>query len=113
MTDDLKRLISRRVLAARNDAGLTQERLAEIIERSVEAVSNIERGMSLPTLETIDRVAKAVSVPIAFFFEDLLTKAPNADIAFALSLIVNRLIARDAGLLMALARAMGEAPLGH
>ena len=111
MNDDLKRLISRRVLAARTHAGLTQEQLAELIERSVEAVSNIERGMSLPTLDTIDRVAKAVSVPLAFFFEDFAKgsmRAKNSDVAFALSLLVSRLTARDAELLVTLARTMEQ-----
>ena len=111
MADHLKGLISGRVLAARNHAGLTQEQLAEVIERSVEAVSNIERGISLPTLDTIDRVAKAASVPITFFFEDLPTtsiKPANSDIAVALTLIVGRLTTRDAGLLMSLAQSMEQ-----
>ena len=112
MTDDLRRAISEKVLAARTHAQLTQEQLSAMIERSVEAVSNIERGLSMPTVDTIDRIARAVSVPVTFFFEDFshgLEASPNAKIANALGLIVTRLTARDAGLLMTLAKSMKEA----
>ena len=109
MTDSLRKAISERVLATRIAARLTQEQLAAIIERSVEAVSNIERGISLPTVDTIVRIADAVSVPITFFFEDLnseMPTVPNAEIVRALGLVVAKLSTRDAGLLMTLANTM-------
>ncbi len=36
--------------------------------------------------------------------------APNADVALALGLVVTKLSARDAGLLMTLAQSMNETP---
>ncbi len=69
MTTDLKRTIGRRLRTAREQADLTQEALAERIERSPEAVSNIERGVSLPTLDTLDRIAAALNVPLVYFLD--------------------------------------------
>jgi len=57
-----------RIRAHRLERRLTQEQLAETIERSVEAVSNLERGRSLPSAATLHRLATALDVPV----EDLL-----------------------------------------
>ncbi len=107
MSDGLKRSIGHRVLAARTHAGLTQEQLAAEIGRSVEAVSNIERGLSLPTLETMDRIAKTVEMPFASFFADGVDEPfPNRDRFFQLGLIIRKLSSRDASLLIDLAKSM-------
>ena len=49
--------------------GLTQEQLAEGIDRSVDGVSNLERGKSLPNFETLERLSAYLNVPIRVFFE--------------------------------------------
>jgi transcriptional regulator with XRE-family HTH domain len=47
---------------------LTQEQLAEKTELSVDTISNVERGLSSSRLETIDSLAKALSVsPVELF----------------------------------------------
>jgi len=43
--------------------------LAARTERSTEAVSNVERGVSLPTLDTLERLAEALGAPLSFFFD--------------------------------------------
>ena len=43
--------------------GLTQQQLADRIERST------ERGVSLPTFETLDRLAAVLEVPVHEFFD--------------------------------------------
>jgi transcriptional regulator with XRE-family HTH domain len=70
MKDPLKQHIGAQVQAARHRVGLTQEQLAEQIERTVEAVSNIERAKALPTLETLRRLSEAVKVPLRDFFPE-------------------------------------------
>jgi transcriptional regulator with XRE-family HTH domain len=62
---DLKSIIGARVRAARNSAGLTQARLAEAIDRTVEAVSNIERGRSLPPLDLLQRIGVETGCALA------------------------------------------------
>ena len=57
----------RKLRDTRKQQGLTQERLAELIDRSVEALSNIERGISLPNLETLQRLADALDITVNVF----------------------------------------------
>ena len=48
---------------------LTQEVLAEKVERSVDAISALERGLTLPSFETLEKLASALSVPVRDFFD--------------------------------------------
>jgi transcriptional regulator with XRE-family HTH domain len=43
--------------------------LAEKVERTVDAISQLERGRSLPSFETLERLALALDVPIRDFFD--------------------------------------------
>jgi len=69
---DLKRLFGRKVQALREQQGLTQEQLAERIERTVDTVGNIERGANSTRLETVARIAEVLGLelPELFEFED-------------------------------------------
>lgn len=69
MAMDMKNHIGVRVKTARQSKGLTQEQLAESIGKSVETVSNIERGAMLTGIETLQRIAQTLQVPIISFFE--------------------------------------------
>lgn len=75
MAMDLKHRLGATIRAYRQARNLTQEQVAEAIERTPEAVSNIERGHSLPSLETVERLADAFGIPLADFFVDLEPKA--------------------------------------
>ncbi len=66
---DMKRTIGLLVRTARNRKSLSQERLAELIERTVETVSNVERGQTLPTIETLDRLSRQLDIPLREFFD--------------------------------------------
>lgn len=66
---DLKLHIGSRVKSARKQAGLTQARLAEALDRAVETISNIERGQALPGLELLARVAEETGVPVVYFLD--------------------------------------------
>src|SRR5262245_27349728 len=79
MATSLQKLIGLRVQAARKRKGLTQEQLAEKIDRTVESVSNVERARTLPTLDTLIRIAKALDLPLTEFF-DRSDFAPRAQI---------------------------------
>ncbi|MBF0269929.1 MAG: helix-turn-helix transcriptional regulator [Alphaproteobacteria bacterium] len=57
--------------AIRKQRGLTQEELAEMIDRSVDAVSNMERGISLPSYETLGRLADKLGIPAKELTESL------------------------------------------
>ncbi len=70
MSDDLKRRIGKRLRALRESRALSQEDVAAAIDRSVETVSNIERGRVLAALETLDRLSRRLDVPLSDFFDD-------------------------------------------
>src|SRR5436309_12019425 len=65
----LKRRVGHRSKLARQPRGLTQEELAERVERSVDAVSSIERGRTLPNFMTFERLARVLDVPTRDFFD--------------------------------------------
>jgi transcriptional regulator with XRE-family HTH domain len=61
----LRRVIGEAARAARKALGLTLEQVAEKVEITVEFYARIERGKSLPSLETLCRIAKALDVEVA------------------------------------------------
>ena len=44
--------------------------LASLVARSVDAISNIERGKGLPSLETLEALSAKLEIPIAEFFDN-------------------------------------------
>lgn len=61
--------------ALRQSRNLTQEELADQIGRSVDAVSKIERGTSLPALDTVIRLSSALQTALS----DLLAPLESND----------------------------------
>ena len=68
MRQNLYRQIGERVRTHRKLERLTQERLAEKAALSVHYLSRIETGSATPTIESVDRIATALKVPIAELF---------------------------------------------
>jgi len=68
MSKHLKTYIGGQVKTLRKQSGLTQADLGEKIGRTAEAISNVETGKSLPSLDTLIAVAEALSVPLTDFF---------------------------------------------
>lgn len=66
------RSFGRRLQALRRERGLTQEQLAELIDRSVDTISNIERGIAQPSYETLRRIADGFGISLGN-----LTAAPH------------------------------------
>lgn len=71
MIEELKQAIGVRVRVARMSQALTQEKLAALIGRTTESVSNIERGKSLPSIETLCRLSACLQVPLSSFVADV------------------------------------------
>ena len=68
MASDLKRKIGIRVRVARRHRAMTQEDLAGAIDRTVETVSNIERGRTLPSIDTLEQLGTKLDIPLRDFF---------------------------------------------
>lgn len=74
VSNKLKSIVGARVKAARKSSNLTQARVAEAVDRTVEAISNIERGRSLPPLGLLERIAELTGCPLSSLVE-----APSGD----------------------------------
>ncbi|ACY13217.1 helix-turn-helix domain-containing protein [Haliangium ochraceum] len=57
MSQNLATTIGKAVLKGRRELGLTQEEAAERLSISVHYYGRIERGMSLPSVTTLQRMA--------------------------------------------------------
>ncbi|MBI2415313.1 MAG: helix-turn-helix transcriptional regulator [Candidatus Kerfeldbacteria bacterium] len=69
MAESSKNNIAKTVKKLREKAGLSQEKLARLADVSNNTLINIEAGkQDNPTIDTLKKVAKALSVPI----EDLI-----------------------------------------
>jgi transcriptional regulator with XRE-family HTH domain len=66
---ELKRRIATQLKAIRKGRRLTQDELAGLIGRSVDAISNIERSKGLPSLGTLQAIATQLKIPIGDFLE--------------------------------------------
>ncbi len=68
MNEQIKSYLASQLRSFRRQAKLTQEELGVRIHRTGEAVSNIERGKSVPTLETLVALSETLSIPLRDFF---------------------------------------------
>ena len=62
--------LARMVIARRIRYGLTQRELAERVGTSVSAISRVENGAHRPSLETLERLARAFGERLVLGFED-------------------------------------------
>ncbi len=79
MSGDIEKLIGCRIAQLRKDRELTQAQLAEMIDTAVETISRLERGVSVPSLRTIEKISTALHVRIRELldFEFPLHKKPS------------------------------------
>jgi transcriptional regulator with XRE-family HTH domain len=54
---------------------MTQERFAETLNMSVDFLSLVERGISAPSFETLERIAKSLKLSVADLFTFDMTSA--------------------------------------
>lgn len=66
---DTKSRLGLRLKAIRKQKKLTQDELATRMGRSVDALSNIERGKSLPSFATIEMLSQALDIPLKSLFD--------------------------------------------
>lgn len=66
---DTKTRIGIQIRELRKARGLTQDQLAALIDRSTEAVSNLERGVSLPGIDTLEKLGEALGIAVKDFFD--------------------------------------------
>ncbi len=70
MTSNIGQAIGARIKTFREARGLTQAQLAEILGKSIETISNFERGKVLTGIHTLEQLAQHLNVRVKDFFSD-------------------------------------------
>jgi len=80
MLEGVEKLIGISIARIRKDRELTQAQLAEMIDTTVETISRLERGVSVPSLKTLEKISKALHVHFKelFNFEYPSLKKPSS-----------------------------------
>lgn len=89
----------------RNSQRLTQEGLAEKVNLSTGMIGQIERGETMPSIESLDAIIKELGIDPRSLFGDF--SSPNAEIT-ELCTIASRMTPDQQHLLLKIARAIRE-----
>ena len=60
MPDDIEKLIGAQIARIRKEREITQEQLAESVDVATETISRLERGVSIPSLKTLEKITWAL-----------------------------------------------------
>ena len=66
---DNKKLLGKRIKELRKAAGLTQEKLAELIDIETTSLSGIESSRHFPSLPTVEKISDKLNVEIKALFD--------------------------------------------
>ncbi|MDB6082042.1 MAG: hypothetical protein JWO53_1314 [Chlamydiia bacterium] len=69
---DAKKL-GKKIKIARIEQDITQVQLAEAIETRQKSVSRYETGAALPSLETLEKLVRALNRPFSYFLDDCMS----------------------------------------
>lgn len=65
----IEEIIGAKITKIRLEQELTQAELAEKVGISLETVSRLERGVTFPSLKTVNKIATVLEVPMKEFFD--------------------------------------------
>ena len=65
-----KKRFGKKIKLARIELDLTQTQLAKKINTKQKNISRYETGSSLPSIETLIKIAKVLKKPIGYFFDE-------------------------------------------
>ena len=71
--EDLKEVIAKNLVRLRREAGITQMKLAEMLNYSDKAVSKWERGDAIPDLRVLIQLAEIYHIKV----DDIITEQPE------------------------------------
>ena len=66
---DAKKL-GKRIKLARVERDMTQDQLAEAIKAKQKSISRYETGVSIPSLETLEKITRALKKPFGYFLDE-------------------------------------------
>lgn len=80
-----------KIKKARKEAGLTQAKLAEKLNTTQQNLAQYESGKRKPKLETLDKIADALSIDVWYFYDGYELEANPLDESKQLSSFLNYL----------------------
>ena len=66
---DAKKL-GKRIKIARIESDMNQEQLAAVVNTGQKSISRYETGVSLPSLEMLEKIAKTLKKPFGYFLDE-------------------------------------------
>lgn len=69
MPGNYEKKIGQQIAKIRKERNLTQAQLAEAIDVAPETISRLERGVSVPSLNTIEEISKSLNVSLKDIFD--------------------------------------------
>ena len=69
MAKNIEKLIGAQIARIRKERGITQERLAASVNVATETISRLERGVSMPSLMTLEKISHALHSPLKDLFD--------------------------------------------
>lgn len=77
MATEIGKQVGKRIKELREARGLTQAQLAGLLGKSVETISNFERGKVITSLLTLEQLASHFGVAVRYFFADFPAPQPH------------------------------------
>lgn len=71
------RVLALRIKKMRNKRNMTQEHLAEVVDLSVVYISNVERALRVPSLESMIEICNALGCTMDDLLDGFLTAKPT------------------------------------
>ncbi len=69
MSKSVEKLIGAQIAGIRKDREITQERLAELVDVAAETISRLERGVSIPSLKTLEKISRVLHTSLKDLFD--------------------------------------------
>ena len=69
MSNNVEKLIGIQIARYRKDREITQEQLAQLVNVAFETISRLERGVSIPSLKTLEKISYALNTSLKDFFD--------------------------------------------
>lgn len=95
-TDEIFRDIGKKIRQIRRKQNLTQEELGEKANLHYSYIGQMERGDKIPSLKTLNRIAKALNVGLDYILEGPLKYSPASSAEDAINEFVHILRTRPA-----------------
>jgi transcriptional regulator with XRE-family HTH domain len=101
-----------RLFQLRNAAGMTQARLAEKTNLSVDSISRIERGERAPSVESIEKISHAMKIRMSelfnFDYEEIAILSENPSESLELWKLLRRKRAKQVKMITEIAKIVLE-----